>query len=93
MERVAWKRIPQLSRSGFVSGRTHSGRTPRCCYRFTLFGLRSLMLELAESLILAAGALPVYWMAKRHSQNQLAAIFACDRLLVQFSAAVPRYFD
>ncbi|MBM80362.1 MAG: hypothetical protein CMJ78_07185 [Planctomycetaceae bacterium] len=33
-----------------------------------------LILELCESLALASGAIPIYWMAKRHSQSQVAAI-------------------
>lgn len=43
-----------------------------------------LMLELAESLILAAGAIPVYWMAVRHSQNRRAATLLAITYLLCF---------
>ena len=47
-----------------------------------LFWPSHLMLELSETLALASGAIPVFWMARRHSlSNKSATLLACAYLL------------
>ena len=43
-----------------------------------------LLLEVAQSIILAAGAIPVFWMARRHSGSRTAAALLATAYLLYF---------